>query len=184
MSGLEVVFVGAKMCLETSAEVLQVGGHGALAVDDRHGGGVVGQPEHSLVGPALLGLVSQHPLDPCVELAVVAAREGGAQLLGVRLRESVVVSMATTCCARGVGHEHGDICMRGVGAQELVRAGLRVAGEEAILAGQAVQVVSASGVTKKVSKLSEVLQRLVRDHHVRRVLPVQGRRAMWGSLVT
>eukprot|EP00976_Prorocentrum_cordatum_P084042 1185495-Prorocentrum_minimum.AAC.1 len=39
------------MGLETSAEVLQVGGHCALSVDDGHGGGVVREPEYSLVRP-------------------------------------------------------------------------------------------------------------------------------------
>ena len=92
--------------------------------------------------------------------------------------------MATACDTRGVGDEHGDVSMRSVRAQELVDASLRMAGKEAILAGQAIQVVAAMGMSKKISQLLEVAQRLVGDHHVRAVPPVQGGREMWGCLVT
>eukprot|EP00976_Prorocentrum_cordatum_P040933 831274-Prorocentrum_minimum.AAC.1 len=119
------------MSLQTPAEVLQVGSHGALTVDDGHGGGVFGEPEDPLVRSALLRLVPQHPLKARVELTVIAAGVGGAQICWVPLHESVVISMTTSCCARSVGDVHGDVRMRGVGAQELVHALLRMPRVEA-----------------------------------------------------
>eukprot|EP00976_Prorocentrum_cordatum_P047448 958483-Prorocentrum_minimum.AAC.2 len=80
MLGLEVVPVQAKMGLKTYAEVLQVRRHGALAVHDGHGGGVVGEQKDSLVHPALLRLVPQHSLKACIELSVITAGVGGAQV--------------------------------------------------------------------------------------------------------
>eukprot|EP00959_Pyramimonas_sp_CCMP1952_P185668 3881912-Pyramimonas_sp.AAC.1 len=73
------------MSLQTPAEVLQVGRHGALAVNDGHGGGVVGEPKDPLVYPALQRLVPQHPLNARVELSVIAAGVGGAQICWVPL---------------------------------------------------------------------------------------------------
>eukprot|EP00959_Pyramimonas_sp_CCMP1952_P137692 2881945-Pyramimonas_sp.AAC.1 len=46
------------------------------------------------------------------------------------------MSMTTSCRARCIGEVHGDVRMRGVGAQELVQALLRMPRVEAVLGGQ------------------------------------------------
>eukprot|EP00959_Pyramimonas_sp_CCMP1952_P214336 4484972-Pyramimonas_sp.AAC.1 len=52
--------------------------------------------------------------------------------------------MSSPCRARCVGDVHGDVSMRVVGRQELVDAPLGVPSVEAVLRGQAVQVVLAT----------------------------------------
>eukprot|EP00976_Prorocentrum_cordatum_P042366 858348-Prorocentrum_minimum.AAC.1 len=141
------------MSLKTSAEVLQVGGHGALSVDDGHGGGVICEPEHPpVVRPALLRLLCWIPL-----------------------HESVVMPMTTSCCAcRCVGDIHWDVRVRSVSAQELVVQALlrmpcvdrsrysRRADRRGICAGRAVEGLAAlRGLA-------------LRDHHARGVPPIQG----------
>eukprot|EP00959_Pyramimonas_sp_CCMP1952_P472649 9500383-Pyramimonas_sp.AAC.1 len=81
------------MGLKAHAEVLQVRRHGAFAVHDGHGRGVVGQPKDPLVGPILLCLVPQHPFQACIELPIVAAGVGGAEVGCIPLDEAIVMPM-------------------------------------------------------------------------------------------
>eukprot|EP00976_Prorocentrum_cordatum_P098309 1191346-Prorocentrum_minimum.AAC.6 len=170
-----------EMGLKTHTEVLQVRRHGALAVHDGHGRGVISQPKGSLVGPILLCLVSQHPFQACVELPIVAAGVGGAEVGCISLEEAVVMPMSPSSGACGISDVHGDVCMRRVSAQELVDAPLRVACVEAVLGGQAVEVVVAPRVSEEVSELLEVVQGFVRDHHVGAIAPIQRGGAVWGA---
>eukprot|EP00959_Pyramimonas_sp_CCMP1952_P042056 879449-Pyramimonas_sp.AAC.1 len=85
--------------------------------------------------------------------------------------------------ACGISDVHRDICVRSIGAQELVDALLCVPRVEAVLGWQSVEVVVAPCMSEEVSELLEVVQSLVRDHHVGAVAPIQRGGAVWGSLV-
>eukprot|EP00976_Prorocentrum_cordatum_P009796 195791-Prorocentrum_minimum.AAC.1 len=90
-----------------------------------------------------------HPFQACVGLPIVAAGVGGAEVGCISLDEAIVVPMPPSRGACGISDVHGDVCVRSIGAQELVDALLRVTSVEAVLRWQAVEVVVAPCVSEE-----------------------------------
>eukprot|EP00959_Pyramimonas_sp_CCMP1952_P455849 9472219-Pyramimonas_sp.AAC.1 len=113
-------------------------------------------------------------LSACIKLSVVSAGMMGAEVRCIPLDEAIGMPMSTSCGSCCIGDVHGDVCVRGVGAQELVYALLGMPRVEAVLGRQPVEVVVAPCMSE---------ESLVRDHHAGAIPPIQWGGAVWGSLV-